>query len=63
MRVLLPILFISALSLSGCASNDQRSDQGSSSADTTKLRCEKRSHSGSRLGVSKCTRVSSEESG
>ncbi|MDA3933176.1 MAG: hypothetical protein PF630_02440 [Gammaproteobacteria bacterium] len=63
MKVLLPILFISALSLSGCAGNDERTDQGSSAADSTELRCVKRAHSGSRLGVSKCTRVSVEKGG
>ncbi len=63
MKALLPILFISALSLSGCASNDERSNQGSSSADNTELRCEKRSHSGSRLGVGRCKRVSVENDG
>jgi len=42
---------------SGCASNPNQSEQADAQSDDTELRCERRSHSGSRLGVSKCRRV------
>ena len=60
--ILLPALLIS---ITACASNPNQPDQASAQAEKTEMRCETRSHSGSRLGVRKCRRVkvSEEEEG
>jgi hypothetical protein len=63
MRHLISTLVLMVIvSVSGCAGNPNQSGQSNAQADDTELRCEKRSHSGSRLGVSKCRRVSVSDS-
>ena len=51
------IILFAIISATGCASSPDQADSASAQSDKTEMRCEKRSHSGSRLGVSKCRRV------
>ena len=67
MRYLISVLLAALLiSITACASNPNQPDQqASAQGEETEMRCEKRAHSGSRLGVRKCRRVkvSAEEGG
>jgi len=45
------------INITACASNPNQPEQASAEGEKTEMRCETRSHSGSRLGVRKCRRV------
>jgi len=51
------LILIAIITAMGCASSPEQADSASAQSDNTEMRCEKRSYSGSRLGVSKCRRV------
>jgi len=51
------LILFAVISATGCASSPDQTDSATAQSDNTEMRCEKRSHSGSRLGVSKCRRV------
>ncbi len=59
------LMLVSIITMTACASNPNQPDQANAQNEDTELRCETRSHSGSRLGVRKCRRVkvSEEEEG